>query len=98
MTRRIGIMAIAALVGLFPALAIGGVAAAQNGCYPSCPVTTPLHSGSPSQAPISAATSVHTGEPWAGSLPYVVGVSSGGSLLVGGGLVLRRRRRSATIS
>jgi uncharacterized repeat protein (TIGR01451 family) len=46
-----------------------------------------------SAAPIADATSVHTGEPWAGSGPYVLGLFAFGLALIGFGQ--SRRRRSA---
>ena len=54
--------------------------------------TTVLPSASPAKA-ISGATTVETGEPWAGSTPYVVAVFAAGLALLGCG-ELRRRRRS----
>ena len=48
---------------------------------PSAPVT----------AAISGATTVHTGEPWAGSKPYEVALIAFGLSLMGFGLVQRRR-------
>jgi hypothetical protein len=37
------------------------------------------------------ATTVHTGEPWAGSGPYLLGTAGMGALLTGAGLFWRRR-------
>lgn len=44
---------------------------------------------------VPAATAVHTGEPWSGSLPYEVLLGGLGMSMSAGGLVLRRRRRHA---
>ena len=52
-------------------------------------VTSPATAAAGSSVP--TATTVHTGMPWAGSLPYVVGTAAVGSLLVGTGLFRRRR-------
>jgi hypothetical protein len=49
--------------------------------------------GSGASEPIPGATTVHTGEPWAGALPLAVGFGGLGLLLTG--LGARRRRRAA---
>ncbi len=55
------------------------------------PVTTPVTT--PPSAPIQEVTSIHTGEPWSGDLPYV-----GGSLLLGSALIgWPRLRRIAAV-
>jgi uncharacterized surface anchored protein len=62
-------------------------------------VTSPPSAGSSVTSPATAAagssvptaTTVHTGMPFAGSLPYVVGTAAMGSLMVGTGLFRRRR-------
>lgn len=41
---------------------------------------------------VPTATTVHTGLPWAGSTPYVLGVAALGAAMVGTGLFWRRRR------
>jgi uncharacterized repeat protein (TIGR01451 family)/fimbrial isopeptide formation D2 family protein len=46
-----------------------------------------------SSVPVPGATTVHTGEPWAGSRPYEVAVIVMGAGLMGLGMVLRRRQR-----
>ena len=46
-------------------------------------------------AAVPAATTVHTGEPWSGSLPYEVLLGGLGMSMSAGGLALRRRRRHA---
>ena len=48
-------------------------------------------STTPSTAAVSGATTVHTGEPFAGSAPYVAGMAALGGSLMGLGLVRRRR-------
>jgi MYXO-CTERM domain-containing protein len=47
-----------------------------------------------SPTPIDDATTVHTGEPWAGSTPYVLIVLALGLSLLGLGGEIRRRRTS----
>jgi uncharacterized repeat protein (TIGR01451 family) len=44
--------------------------------------------------PIAAATTVHTGEPFAGTGPLVVAIAAAGALLLGAGEMLRRRRHA----
>jgi hypothetical protein len=56
------------------------------------PVTAPTEP----QTAISGATTVHTGEPWAGSTPYVLLVLGFGLSLLGFGGI--RRRRVAKVS
>ncbi len=68
------------------------------------PATSPAKNSSPapvtapaSDSAITGATTVHTGEPWAGSTPYVLAVLALGLSLLGLGQVRRRRAvRSAT--
>jgi len=52
-------------------------------------VTSPATAAAGTNVP--TATTVHTGVPFAGSLPYVVGTAALGSLMVGTGLLRRRR-------
>ena len=63
--------------------------AAAGGSAPpaAAPATAP--------APIAKATVVHTGQPWAGSRPYAMGLGATGLGLLGFGLVRRRRFRTA---
>lgn len=58
------------------------------------PVILAQHSAQPSAQPVSiaGATTVHTGEPWAGSAPIVAAIGAAGALLVGIGARRRRRR------
>jgi hypothetical protein len=49
--------------------------------------------GTGGTGPIGGATTVHTGEPWAGSALYVGAGAGLGALLLGSGGLLRRRRR-----
>ncbi len=60
--------------------------------------TVPPTTTTTAAQPIVAATTVHTGKPWAGSKPYVVGAMVFGGSLVAFGLRQRRRARSAPIS
>jgi hypothetical protein len=52
---------------------------------------TAAASSPPPAAPIAKATTVHTGQPWAGSRPYALVLGAGGLSLLGLGLVRRRR-------
>ncbi len=54
------------------------------------PVTAAATGGAP--AAIDGASTVHTGEPWAGSTPYVLAVLAFGISLLGLGAEMRRRR------
>jgi uncharacterized repeat protein (TIGR01451 family) len=66
------------------------------------PVILAQHSAQPSTQPsvlpvsIAGATTVHTGEPWAGSGPVVAAIGAAGALLVGIGVRRRRRRHVRT--
>ncbi len=51
---------------------------------------------SSSSGPVTGATTVHTGEPWAGSRPLVVGAGAAGLGILGLGLLRRRRFQSLT--
>jgi hypothetical protein len=64
---------------------------------PTTPGPTPSTSGESSSvpAPIEGATTVHTGEPWAASEPYVVVSFALGGTLLGMGLRRRRHHRRA---
>jgi hypothetical protein len=67
----------------------------------STPSSTASTTASSTPTAISGATTVHTGEPWAGSKPYVVAVVAFGLSLMGLGFFERRRtavRRHATES
>ena len=57
--------------------------------------TKPKHvaGGGGAGKPIAAATTVHTGEPWAGSGPLVVAITLVGLTMIGLGERLRRRQR-----
>jgi hypothetical protein len=62
------------------------------------PATSPAKGSGPApvtaaakDAAITGATTVHTGEPWAGSTPYVLAVLALGLSLLGFGQVRRRR-------
>jgi len=84
------------LAGCTTLLALPGVASADQTCYTGCGPSPEIQTGSGGS--VTGATSVHTGEPWAGSTPEVVGVGVGGGALIATGLVLRRRRRQAASS
>ena len=88
------------LAGCTTLLVLPGVASAQTcgppSCYCGCSPSNLIQTGAAGS--VSGATSVHTGEPWAGSTPEVVGVGLGGGALIATGLVLRRRRRQAASS
>lgn len=58
--------------------------------------TAPASSPPPAPAPITGASVVHTGEPWAGSRPYVLAFGATGLMLFGLGMVRRRRFAGAT--
>lgn len=67
------------------------------------PATTPAASTASSPvaatpAAISGATTVHTGEPWAGSKPYVIAVVAFGLALMGFGFFERRRAVVSPVS
>ena len=69
---------------------------ANNECFTvtgAAVATAPA--SSPPPAPIASATVVHTGEPWAGSRPYVVALGAAGLALFGLGMVRRRRFNGA---
>lgn len=53
----------------------------------------PAAAGTGTDKPITGATSIQTGEPWAGSRLYEVAVATAGILTMVAGLVVRRRRR-----
>jgi hypothetical protein len=58
------------------------------------PKTTPTAAPGAS-GPVLGATSVHTGEPWGGSGPWVLAAAAAGlAMMALGGELLRRRRRS----
>jgi hypothetical protein len=44
--------------------------------------------------PVAGATSVHTGEPWAGSKPWLIAVLALGLALTAMGQTMRRRSRT----
>lgn len=44
---------------------------------------------------VQSATTVHTGEPWAGSTPFELALSTLGAAMIGTGLVWRRRRATS---
>jgi len=67
---------------------------------PTIPTTTTTTTAPPTAAgggksTISGATTVHTGEPWAGSTPFVAATAGLGAMLLGTGLLWRRRRLHA---
>ncbi|HXQ44103.1 MAG TPA: hypothetical protein VN816_05660 [Acidimicrobiales bacterium] len=65
------------------------------------PTSTASNTATSTPAAITGATTVHTGEPWAGSKPYVVAVVAFGLSLMGLGFFERRRtavRRQAVHS
>ena len=68
------------------------IALSSSGSSPGTPSATAV--AVPHTA-VPAATSVHTGEAWSGSLPYEVLLGGLGMSMSAGGLVLRRRRRHA---
>jgi hypothetical protein len=53
--------------------------------------SAPSHSTPPTVSPIPAATTPHTGEPFAGSLPFELAALLAGLGLLGAGEWLRRR-------
>jgi len=52
---------------------------------------TPSTTATTDPTPISGATTVHTGEPWAGSKPFVIVLIAFGLSLMGLGYFQRRR-------
>jgi hypothetical protein len=68
---------------------------ANNECFnvtPAAVATAPASSPPPAApAPIASATVVHTGEPFAGSRPFVLAFGAAGLALFGLGVVRRRR-------
>ena len=57
--------------------------------------SAPSHSTPPTVSPIPAATTPHTGEPFAGSLPFELAALLAGLGLLGAGEWLRRRKKTA---
>jgi len=63
----------------------------QPGTPTTTTTTVPPSVKTAARGAIQGATTVHTGEPWAGSTPYVVTVGAFGLSLLGFGVVRRRR-------
>jgi hypothetical protein len=63
---------------------------------PTAPLTSPLNSTTPASASaaISGASTVHTGEPWAGSMPWALAVVGAGLGLLSLGRIKRRGARA----
>ena len=57
--------------------------------------SAPSHSTPPTVSPIPAATTPHTGEPFAGSMPFELAALLAGLGLLGAGEWLRRRKKTA---
>jgi hypothetical protein len=57
--------------------------------------TTTTAPAAPPTAPLQGATTVHTGEPWAGSRPIELGVAELGMTLIFAGVIRRRSTRTA---
>jgi len=69
--------------------------APASGAMPVASQSPPAPPAAPASSPVQGATTVTTGEPWAGSDPYVYAALASGTILFGGGLWSRRRRRVA---
>jgi len=95
MARRGVLAATGLLVACATMTVLPGVANADQSCYTGC---SPTYTAQTGTAPVTGATTVHTGEPWAGSMPEVVGIGLGGGGLIVTGMALRRRRRRAASS
>ncbi|MGH9017556.1 MAG: hypothetical protein ACRDY1_07385 [Acidimicrobiales bacterium] len=63
---------------------------------PTTTTTVPTTIRTAATGAIAGASTVHTGEPWAGSTPYVLAVLAFGLSLLGVGTVVRRRRAART--
>ena len=73
------------------ASAAASVVTASSAAPPATAATNVVASAPVGPRPIEVATSVHTGKPWAGSRPYLVGTGAVGLALLGVGLGRRRR-------
>ena len=73
----------------------GGTTPTAASPPPTAPAASaPAPATAAAGSPVQGATSVNTGEPWAGSGPYVAVATALGAGLAGAGLWLRRRRRT----
>ena len=77
-----------------PSPAVSGASGAAPTSVKSAPPPAPATAAAGSQVP--GATSVHTGEPWAGSGPLTAGIAALGACMVGAGVWIWRRRRTTT--